>query len=307
VNARSARVGFVGLGAMGSRMARRLLDSGHSLVVYNRTAQRARDLELLGADCVSTPRDVAEQADIVCGCLLNSVAVEDVYISNAGLIASSRPGQVFVEHGTFAPELAKRIALELEQRGAAFLDAPVTGGPDAASSGELTMMMGGSDSAVAQVADIVRIYASRVAHVGPAGAGLQLKLINQLLVSCHVAAAAEAAALVQRLNLPLQSASDALNAGWAASAMLERGLSRLRDQELGISDVSIGGLVEPQRLVEQLADEAGLSLTLMPVVSQMFQDACADGMGGLDLAAMVRFVDERPHETGAATQPQVAG
>jgi len=281
-------------------MAARLLESGHSLVVYNRTAHRARELERSGALSVSTPREVAERTDIVLGCLLDSGAVEDVYTGTAGLITSSRPGQIYVEHGTFAPELAMRIAQSLEQRGAAFLDAPVTGGPDAAASGQLTVMMGGSDAAVAHVAGIMSAYASRVVHVGPAGAGLQLKLINQLLVSCHVAAAAEAAAMLQRLNLPLGPASDALNAGWAASAMLQRGLSRLRDQALGPSNVTIGGLVEPQRLVEQLAAEAGLSLTLMPVVSRMFQDACAEGMGGLDLAAMVGFVGS------AATEPQSA-
>jgi 3-hydroxyisobutyrate dehydrogenase-like beta-hydroxyacid dehydrogenase len=294
-------VGFVGLGAMGSRMASRLLDARHALVVYNRTAGRAEELERSGAKSVSTVREVAEQADIVCGCLLNSAATDEVYTGTEGLIASSRPGQVYVEHGTFAPELARRIAIALEQRGAAFLDAPVTGGPDAASRGQLTMMVGGEDRAVAQVAEIVRAYAAKVVHVGPAGAGSQLKLINQLLVSCHVAAAAEAAALLQRSNLPLQAASDVLNSGWAASAMLQRGLGRLRDQALGDSNVSIAGLVEPQRLVERLAAETGLSLTLMPVVSQMFQDACAEGMGGFDLAAMIRFVDQRYDATSAVT------
>jgi 3-hydroxyisobutyrate dehydrogenase-like beta-hydroxyacid dehydrogenase len=299
-------VGFVGLGAMGSRMASRLLNAGHPLVVYNRTAGRAEELERSGAKIVSTVREVAEQADIVCGCLLNSAAIDDVYTGTRGLIASSRPGQVYVEHGTFAPELARRIAISLEQRGAAFVDAPVTGGPDAASLGELTMMVGGKDRAVAQVAEVVRAYTAKVVHVGPTGAGSQLKLINQLLVSCHVAAAAEAAALLQRADLPLQAASDVLNSGWAASAMLQRGLGRLRDQALGDSNVSIGGLLDPQRLVEQLAAEAGLSLTLMPVVSQMFQDACAEGMGSLDLAAMVRFVDERHPATSAATRQQSA-
>ena len=287
-------VGFVGLGAMGSRMAARLLGAGHQLVVYNRTAERAAALERLGAQVARTPAEVAERADFVCGCLLDGAVIEELYEGSEGLIGSSRPGQTYVEHGTFAPELARHLAGLLEQRGATFLDAPVTGGPEAAASGQLTVMVGGPGGAASEASDILRAYAGRVVHIGPSGAGLQLKLVNQLLVSCHVAAAAEASAMIRRLDLPIEKAAEVLNAGWAASAMLNRGLTRLREDDLDKSEATIGGLVEPQQLVESLASEAGLSLTLMPVVSQMFRAACDEGMGSQDLAAMVRLVEAVP-------------
>jgi 3-hydroxyisobutyrate dehydrogenase-like beta-hydroxyacid dehydrogenase len=168
----------------------------------------------------------------------------------------------------------------------------VTGGPEAASSGELTIMIGGRAAAVAAMSDILHAYAGRVCHIGGSGTGLQLKLVNQLLVSCHVAAAAEATAMIRRLDLPIDAASEVLNAGWAASAMLDRSLTRLRDGIPDTSEATIGGLVEPQQLVAQLVAQAGLTLTLMPVASEMFREASATGLGSKDLAALVQLVEQ---------------
>ncbi|HXA42757.1 MAG TPA: NAD(P)-dependent oxidoreductase [Candidatus Solibacter sp.] len=292
MNGRQPVVGFVGLGAMGSRMAARLVESGYSLVVYNRTPGRA--VAVRGAQVAETPAEVAGQADVVCGCLLNGAAVEAVYLGAEGLVGNSRSGQVYVEHGTFAPELARGLARLLEERGAAFLDAPVTGGPEAAASGSLTMMAGGSGAALAQVFEVLHAYAGRLSHIGPSGAGLELKLVNQLLVSCHVAAAAEASALIRRLNLPLEASAEVLNAGWGGSAMLARSLQRLRHGELGVSEATIGGLLEPQALLRDLARDVGLNLTAMPAAAEMFRRACEAGSGSLDLAAMVLTAEAGP-------------
>ncbi|MFY9586412.1 MAG: NAD(P)-dependent oxidoreductase [Actinomycetota bacterium] len=286
---RSTVVGFVGLGAMGSRMAAGLLEAGYPLVVYNRSPERAAAFDSSSAEVVATPAQVAERAEIVCGCLLDGDAIEQVYGGPDGLISRSRRGQVYVEHGTFAPDLARDVAARLGARGATFLDAPVTGGPDAASSGNLTMMIGGPAEALPKVLDVLGSYAARIRYIGDSGAGLELKLVNQLLVSCHVAAAAEAIAILRQLRLPLDVASEVLNAGWAASAMLDRSLTRHRNELSEESDVTIGGLVEPQRLAAQLAAGLGLDLTLLPTVAKLFADASMDGMAKKDLAALVRM------------------
>ena len=286
---RSTVVGFVGLGAMGSRMAGRLREAGYPLVVYNRSPERAAALDAAGAEAVATPAQVAERAQIVCGCLLDGDAIEQVYGGPDGLISRSRRGQVYVEHGTFAPSLARDVSARLGARGATFLDAPVTGGPEAASSGNLTMMIGGPAEALPKVSDVLGSYAARIRYIGDSGAGLELKLVNQLLVSCHVVAAAEAIAILRQLRLPLDVASEVLNAGWAASAMLDRSLTRHRNELSEESDVTIGGLVEPQRLAAQLAAGLGLDLTLLPTVAKVFADASMNGMAKKDLAALVRM------------------
>jgi 3-hydroxyisobutyrate dehydrogenase-like beta-hydroxyacid dehydrogenase len=284
------RVGFVGLGAMGSRMAANLLRRELPVTVYNRTSSRAEELRDLGADVASTPAEVAEAATIICGCLLDAAAIEEVYLGADGLLGGSRPGQVYVEHGTFPPELARRIARVASARGAEFLDAPVTGGPEAATTGNLTVMVGGSTSAVEVASPILASYAGRICHVGGSGAGLELKLVNQLLVSCHVAAAAEATALLKTLGLPVDVAADVLSAGWAASAMLERALARYTDDPAIASPASIGGLLEPQLLAEQLAADSGVHLTLFPAAMALFRGAVDAGGGHSDVAALYTAV-----------------
>ena len=285
-----AIVGFVGLGAMGSRMAHRLNASGHHVIVYNRSASRTEAFRRLGVEVAEKPTHVAESADIVCGCLLDGRAVEDVYGGRDGLIEASRSGQVFVEHGTFDPCLAETIAGRLDERGASFFDAPVTGGPDRAVQGTLTAMVGGASAEYTRAASVMGHYATKVRHVGPPGAGLKLKLVNQILVSCHVAAAAEATALLRRLDLPLDTAGEILNSGWAASTMLARTLEKIREDRLDASDATIGGLVEPQTLAQALAEQAGLSLSVFPAAAQLFAAACAEGQGMHDLAALAAAV-----------------
>jgi len=284
-------VGFVGLGAMGARMAARLVQSGYRLVVYNRSPGPAEAMRRLGAIVAVTPADLARAADIVCGCLLDGSAVEHVYAGEDGLLGASREGHIFVEHGTFAPALAQRLAESCARRGASFRDAPVTGGPEGAAAGTLTAMVGGASAAVARATPVISCYAGRVRHAGGSGAGLQLKLVNQLLVSVHVAAAAEGSALLRRLGLPLDVAVDVLTSGWAASPMLERSLQRIRSGELDESDATIGGLLVPQQLVTDLADDAGLALSVLPAAMRLFRAACADGLAGHDLAALVTTVE----------------
>jgi 3-hydroxyisobutyrate dehydrogenase-like beta-hydroxyacid dehydrogenase len=287
----STRVGFVGLGAMGSRMAANILRTGRPVIVYNRTASRAEELRKLGADVATSPSEVAEAATIVAGCLLDAAAIETVYLGSDGLLSKSRRGQVYVEHGTFPPELARRIAAAASATGAEFLDAPVTGGPEAATAGSLTMMLGGSAAAVELASPVLAGYAGRICHVGGSGAGLALKLVNQLLVSCHAAAAAEATALLRALAMPVEVAAEVLTSGWAASAMLDRALTRYSEDPAIASPASIGGLLEPQRLADQLATVNGLKLTVFPAAMTLFRRATDAGVGHNDVAALYTAVD----------------
>jgi len=166
----------------------------------------------------------------------------------------------------------------------------VTGGPERADRGTLTAMVGGATPEYERAASVIGHYATTVRHVGPPGAGLKLKLINQILVSCHVAAAAEATALLRRLELPLDAAAEILNSGWAASTMLERSLERIRADQLDASEVTIGGLLEPQALAQTLADQTGLALTVFPAATELFRASCASGQGTRDLAALAAAV-----------------
>jgi 3-hydroxyisobutyrate dehydrogenase-like beta-hydroxyacid dehydrogenase len=284
-------VGFAGLGAMGSRMAVRLAEAGHEVIVYNRMAAKSEALRRPGIRVARTPAELAAEAEVVCGCLLDGPAIEDVYLGSEGLLGGTRPGQVFVEHGTFAPSLATQLADRIAARGAKFLDAPVTGGPEGAAAGTLAAMVGGSAEALDRVSGVIGSYAAKIRHIGPSGAGLELKLVNQMLVSSHVAAAAEAAAILRKRGIPLDVAYETLTSGWARSAMLERCLARVRDGQLVESEATIAGLLEPQRLAAELAAEVGVPLDLLPRVMDLFRRASDIGHGALDLAALVTTVE----------------
>ncbi|MCW2545472.1 MAG: 3-hydroxyisobutyrate dehydrogenase [Frankiales bacterium] len=282
-------IGFVGLGAMGSRMVARLLDRGYDVVVHNRTREREAPLVARGARSAATPAALAATADIVLGCLLHDAAVEEVYCGPLGLLAGSRPDQVFVEHATFSPALARRLALDLEQRGASFVDAPVSGGPEGADAGTLTVMAGGAESAVVRAAEVVDAYAARVVRVGPVGAGLTLKLVNQQLVTCHVAAAGEAERLLRELGVDSESASEVLTTSWGDSAMLRRLFTERARTDAPPSEATIGGLREPQRLLAELIGARGLDLPITNAAMSLFARACEQQRGADDLVDLLTW------------------
>jgi 3-hydroxyisobutyrate dehydrogenase-like beta-hydroxyacid dehydrogenase len=277
-----AAIGFIGLGAMGIGMASRLLDGGHEVVVHNRTRERERELVTRGARPAASPREVAESCDLVLSCLLDDEAVRQVYRELAEV---ARPGQVFVEHGTFSPALAREIAQSLAARGGTFLDAPVSGGPEGAASGSLTIMIGGPDSSA--VRDVLGAYAGKVVHAGTHGAGLELKLVNQLLVSCHAAAAAEAEGLLSRMQINPEVASSVLGASWASSTMLDRLLERRKANESGPSGATVGGLAGPQQLVRDLLAAHDLKPSVSLAALDLFDEARTHGRGSCDLTELL--------------------
>lgn len=248
------KVGFVGTGAMGAVMVRRLLDTGHDVVVHNRTRANASALEDAGAGWADSPAGLASTCEIVLGCMRDGAAIEAVYLGSAGLLAGTRPGQVLVEHGTFAPALARRLAAAAAARSAAFLDAPVTGGPEGARMARLATMVGGDAAALRKVEPLLGAYASTILRVGGPGSGVELKLVNQLLVSTHMSVAGEAVALLGSLGHDLRTSADVLLRGWAQSAMLERTVRQVEHDALQGTGVTVEGMHEVLALVTDLLD-----------------------------------------------------
>jgi 3-hydroxyisobutyrate dehydrogenase-like beta-hydroxyacid dehydrogenase len=279
-------LGFVGIGAMGSRMVFRLLDAGVPVVVWNRSRSKLDAVVARGAEAAADLADLSARCTIVIGCLLDDTAVEAVY---GPLVERARQGQVFLEHGTFAPTVARRLSVTAGLRGAVFLDVPVTGGPEGAANGTLIAMAGGDEFALSTVAPILANYVARVVRVGEPGSGLELKLVNQLLVSIHMAAAGEAAALIARLAIPADVAVDVLTAGWAGSAMLARELPRALQRRFASDGATIGGLLHVQGLVGTLFAESGVTPRLLPVTRTMFDGAVEAGSADSDPAALVEL------------------
>lgn len=266
----SSPVGFVGTGALGSSMAHRLLAAGHDVVVHNRTRAHAASLEAGGAQWADSPAELARRCPVVLGCLLDSAAVEQVYLAPDGLLSGAGVDSVFVEHGTFDAALARRLGGV-----ATFVDAPVTGGPEGAAGGTLAAMVGGDAAAVERVRPLVGAYCASLTHVGGVGAGLELKLVNQLLVGVHMAAAGEAVALMEILGMDLDLAGSVLRRGWAASAMLERTLDLVASERLVGTGATIGGMVDVQTLVADLVESAAADAPVFATARRTFADAAS--------------------------------
>jgi 3-hydroxyisobutyrate dehydrogenase-like beta-hydroxyacid dehydrogenase len=281
-------VGFVGLGTMGSAMALRLIIMGRHVVVHNRTPSRTDPLVQAGAELGPSLAGVANTADVVLSCLRDGAAVASMYLGSDGLIAHARPGQIFCEHGTFAPSLARRIGIEAAKRDAHFLDVPVTGGPERARKGELTAMAGGDSAALQRVLPVLAGYTSSVHHLGVSGQGLELKLVNQLLVSVHIAAAGEAVRLIAGLGLNPEISAEVLSRGWAQSTMLSRTFDQLAADRLFETGATIDGLVEVQQTVAQLLTESGSAGSVFDAARAYFTSARDAGHGHADPAYLAR-------------------
>ena len=214
-------VGFAGIGLMGRPISARILDAGYELLVWNRTPGRCEDLIDLGAEEVESPRELAEQCDVVLLCLADEAAVERVVFGEDGLASALDEDQLVVDLSSISPDSARRLAHELGQGcGAGWIDAPVTGGPGGAESGTLVVFAGGLAEDMERVQDLFACFSARLCHMGANGAGQLAKLCNQVIVCNTALAVAEAIALAERCGIDAERLPQALEGGLADSPLL---------------------------------------------------------------------------------------
>ncbi|HLY74579.1 MAG TPA: NAD(P)-dependent oxidoreductase, partial [Planctomycetota bacterium] len=186
------KIGFLGLGIMGLAMAKRLIGAGHRLTVYNRTASKAAPLVALGATQAATPREAARGGEIVISIVTDSPDVEEVLIGKDGAIHAAEKNALFIDMSTIAPETARRVGRELQAKGVAFLDAPVTGGDVGAREGTLSILVGGEPADLERARDVLAVMGKRITHFGPHGAGQTAKACNQILCAMNMTGIVEA-------------------------------------------------------------------------------------------------------------------
>ena len=227
------KVGFCGLGVMGSPMARHLATKGHSVVVYNRNAEKAKQwVEKNGGSFVATPREVAEQCEIVMVCVGNDNDVRSVVIGKDGVLAGFKSGGVLVDHTTASATLARELSADCRKLGVGFIDAPVSGGQAGAENGALTVMCGCDDQEVFdRVRPVFDAYAKACQRMGDAGAGQLTKMVNQICIAGVVSGLAEALNFAVRAGLDADQVVEVISKGAAQSWQMEnRSKTMVRDQ-----------------------------------------------------------------------------
>jgi len=195
-------VGFIGLGAMGSRMAGRLLAARHDVLVYNRTPERTRPFEQGGAKVAPTAKQLAAGVDVVCSSVANDAALEEVMFGPDGALAGARPGTVVIEMSTVSPRTSRRLHEAARSKGVAVLDAPVSGSTVQAEQGQLVIFVGGEEDVYQKCQPILAVLGSKTFYLGPSGAGATMKLCVNTLLGLGVQALAEAIALGLKAGLP---------------------------------------------------------------------------------------------------------
>lgn len=221
------RIAFLGLGKMGSGMAARLLVAGHSLSVYNRTPSRAEPLGRLGAQVAASARAASEKADIIIGMTADDESSRAMWLGEHGaLSATNAPDALVIEHSTLSHDWVLELAREVRGRGFRYVDAPVTGLPDAAAAGTLTLLVGAEPGDLDAARPVFASLATRVLHFGAVGQGTVYKLMVNLMGAVQIASAAEGVTLAQSAGLDLRLVADAIGSGQAASPQVVRNVRR---------------------------------------------------------------------------------
>jgi 3-hydroxyisobutyrate dehydrogenase-like beta-hydroxyacid dehydrogenase len=280
------RVAFLGLGIMGSRMARNLRGAGFDVVVWNRTAARADEL---GEPTAATPREAAAGADAVITMVVDAPEVESVLFGDDGAVTGLAPGSLVVDMTTIAPAASRRIAERLSDQGIRFLDAPVTGSSPRAQDGTLTIMAGGEAADFEAARPLFEAMGKLVVHAGPTGHGSMVKLLNNAVAAINTVALAEAFQIGASYGLDLERLVEVMSAGSAGSAMLDLKARPMLDR----SYEPLFKLAHMLKDVRHCLDEAaalGEEFRLAADAEPLYAAAERAGHGDEDFAAVAEAV-----------------
>jgi 3-hydroxyisobutyrate dehydrogenase len=259
------RLGYLGLGMMGFPMARRLLNAGHDVTVWNRSPGKAAALVEAGAKAASHPRDVAAAASIIFMCLTDAAAVEAVVFGANGVATVSGQGKLVVDFSSIHPEAARAIAARLKAaNGIGWIDAPVSGGTMGAEEGTLAVMAGGDATDIDRVRPYVLTMARRLTHMGPTGAGQTTKLCNQVIVGCAMAVLAEATRLAVNAGIDAKRLPEALAGGFADSIPLQLFVPRMAQ---GIHSPPLGHVATMLKDLDTVIDVARDTSSPVPMAA----------------------------------------
>ena len=285
------QLGFIGLGALGLPMAVNLQRaSDRPLRVHTRSRSAEQNPALQGSRSCSNPSETAEGVDVLLLCVSDDQAVMDVLFGNDGAAMHLKPGSVVVDCSTIRPSTSRSAAEQLASRQVNYLDAPVTGGTEGARAGTLTVLVGGAAAVLDTVRPVLDVIGGSVHHFGAVGSGQKVKALNQILVAGSYAAVAEAMALGQRLDLPMDAVVNALQDGAAGSWALRHRAATMLDGHyplgfrLSLHHKDLG-------IALQTAAEQGLNLPVCALVQQLEAELIDAGYGDEDVSCLRRWPD----------------
>jgi len=284
------RVGFAGLGLMGSRMAENLLKKGFPLAVWNRTAERAAPLVKAGARLARTPWELAEHSEVVVACVADPPAVERLVFAEDGLLGAARPGFRYVECSTVSPEVTRRVQAALRERGADALEAPMTGSKGGAAQGTLLFMTGGSREVHDELQPVLMAMGAKAIWCGEMGQGSTVKLIGNTVISFMLEGLCEGLTVGRKAGLSVETIVEVVMAsGFSSPYYAFKGAAIAKrdfDQHF-----SLDLLVKDQTLMLETAAAHHTPMPGLAAIREVCQAARAQGFGQEDIGAVVKALE----------------
>jgi 3-hydroxyisobutyrate dehydrogenase-like beta-hydroxyacid dehydrogenase len=285
-------VAFIGLGVMGYPMAGYLAKAGHRVTVYNRTTEKARQwTDEFGGTTAATPEAAAQGAEFVFCCVGNDDDLRSVTVGRDGAFAGMKPGAVFVDHTTTSADVARELYAKAAEMEFSFVDAPVSGGQAGAENGQLTVMIGGDEDAVARAAPLIDCFARMQARLGDSGSGQLAKMVNQICIAGLVQGLSEALHFANQAGLDESAVVDVISKGAAQSWQMENRAATMIN-----GDFDFGFAVDWMRkdlgYVLSEARNNGSHLPVTALVDQFYSEVQAKGGGRWDTSSLISLLSK---------------
>lgn len=282
-------VAFIGLGVMGFPMAGHLSQAGYCTNVFNRTESKARQwAQQFSGEFFSTPKAAATKCDIVFLCVGNDDDVRSVVYGDSGVLAGMEPGSVLVDHTTTSAELAEELADACQEKGIAFIDAPVSGGQAGAENGALTIMCGGEPAVFERIAPVMKSYGKRAALMGKHGQGQRSKMVNQICIAGVLKGLSEGLLLAQKAGLDIGQLVEVLKHGAAGSWQMENRAVTMSQGQFDFG-FAIDWMHKDLNICLREAKQMGIELPLTQQVDSEYQTLQQQGLGRMDTSALFKI------------------
>jgi 3-hydroxyisobutyrate dehydrogenase/glyoxylate/succinic semialdehyde reductase len=292
------KIGFIGLGVMGSRMAANLQKHGQSLVVSNRTRAKAEPLLAAGARWADSPAALAEQVEVIFTMLARPDTVEEAALGKDGFLSRLEKGRLWIDCSTVDPSFSKRMAAQAQTRGIRFLGAPVTGSKTPAAQAKLIFWAGGDAADLDACRPLLECMGSRIVHCGGQGMGASLKMVMNQVLGTELAAFSEGLILGQSLGLSREVLFDALFNGPAAAPFVSVKRERIEAGNYAQADFALRLLQKDLHLAAVSAYESGVAMPLTNLAKEIYRLAMREGHGDEDISAiygyLARSLDVQP-------------
>jgi len=284
------KLGYIGLGVMGSRMAMRLVEAGHELTVWNRDRDKARSLVAKGARLADTPAALARAAEIVMLCVTDHHAEQEVLLGEDGVAHGIARGGLLIDFSSIPPESARSFSRRFLEQGVGYLDAPVSGGTRGAENGTLVIMAGGRAEDVERARPVLAPLATRVTRMGDSGAGQATKLCNQIIVGSLIPVIAEAVRLAEAAGVDAKMLPEAFKGGFADSGPLQvfgaRMAARSFEPPIGTCAIMLKDLDN----AGALAKSAAVPLPMAHAAAELYRMQAARGGAGRDISTLIELL-----------------